>query len=45
MSRSPDHRVLPHRTSAHYKDYRAQLPELLATPIDVTVLPPVDVRS
>lgn len=34
-----------HRASAHYKSYRAQLPDLLATPIDVTVLSPVDVRD
>ncbi|SFO23983.1 MULTISPECIES: putative quinol monooxygenase [Actinomadura] len=34
-----------HRASAHYKNYRAQLPDLLATPIDVTVLTPVDVRD
>ncbi|MEV0053505.1 putative quinol monooxygenase [Saccharopolyspora sp. NPDC050389] len=32
-----------HRASAHYKNYRAQLPDLLAKPIDVTVLAPVDV--
>ncbi len=34
-----------HRASAHYKNYRAQLPDLLATPIDVTVLTQVDVRD
>ncbi|WP_031468189.1 putative quinol monooxygenase [Sciscionella sediminilitoris] len=34
-----------HRASAHYKNYRAQLPDLLATPLDVTVLAPVDVRD
>jgi len=34
-----------HRASAHYKNYRAQLPDLLASPIDVTVLTPVDVRD
>lgn len=34
-----------HRASAHYKTYRAQLPDLLATPIEVTVLTPVDVRD
>ncbi|WP_158895460.1 putative quinol monooxygenase [Amycolatopsis anabasis] len=34
-----------HRASAHYKNYRAQLPDLLATPLDVTVLTPVDVRG
>ncbi|WP_406631477.1 putative quinol monooxygenase [Amycolatopsis sp. WGS_07] len=32
-----------HRASAHYKNYRAQLPEMLAKPIEVTVLAPVDV--
>jgi quinol monooxygenase YgiN len=32
-----------HRASAHYKSYRAQLPDMLAKPIDVTVLAPVDV--
>src|ERR1700757_5232148 len=32
-----------HRTSAHYKAYRAQLPDLLARPIDVSVITPVDV--
>jgi quinol monooxygenase YgiN len=34
-----------HRASPHYKNYRAQLADLLATPIDVTVLSPVDVRD
>ncbi|WP_336159801.1 putative quinol monooxygenase [Amycolatopsis sp. VC5-11] len=31
-----------HRASAHYKNYRAQLPDLLAAPLSVTVLAPVD---
>ncbi|GAA2216883.1 putative quinol monooxygenase [Micromonospora olivasterospora] len=31
-----------HRASTHYKNYRAQLPDLLASPISVTVLAPVD---
>jgi quinol monooxygenase YgiN len=31
-----------HRASTHYKNYRAQLPDLLAAPISVTVLVPVD---
>lgn len=34
-----------HRASAHYKSYRTQLPDLLATPIDVTVLTPIDARD
>jgi quinol monooxygenase YgiN len=32
-----------HRASAHYENYRAQLPDLLSRPISVTVLAPVDV--
>lgn len=34
-----------HRATAHYKAYRAQLPELLANPVDVTVLTPVHVTG
>lgn len=34
-----------HRASTHYRNYRAQLPELLASPISVTVLAPVDALS
>ncbi|MFD5424182.1 putative quinol monooxygenase [Streptomyces sp. NPDC127084] len=30
-----------HRATAHYKAYRAQLPDLLARPLDVSVLTPV----
>ncbi|AEM84171.1 putative quinol monooxygenase [Streptomyces violaceusniger] len=32
-----------HRATAHYKAYRAQLPGLLAKPVDVSVLTPVNV--
>lgn len=32
-----------HRASAHYKSYRAKLPDLLASPIEVAVLDVVDV--
>jgi quinol monooxygenase YgiN len=31
-----------HRASDHYKSYRAKLPELLASPIEVAVLSEVD---
>jgi quinol monooxygenase YgiN len=31
-----------HRTTEHYLNYRAQLSSLLASPISVTVLAPVD---
>ena len=31
-----------HRTSKHYLDYRAQLSPLLASPVSVTVLAPLD---
>ena len=33
-----------HRATDHYKAYRAKLPELLASPIQVAVLSEVDVR-
>ncbi|AQW56173.1 putative quinol monooxygenase [Stenotrophomonas sp. NPDC087984] len=32
-----------HRTTAHYKAYRAQLSDLLAKPVEVSVLRPVNV--
>jgi quinol monooxygenase YgiN len=32
-----------HRASEHYKAYRAKLPELLASPVEVAVLSEVDV--
>ncbi|MEU5269706.1 putative quinol monooxygenase [Streptomyces hygroscopicus] len=32
-----------HRATAHYKAYRAQLPDLLAQPVEVSVLEPVNV--
>jgi quinol monooxygenase YgiN len=31
-----------HRNTDHYRAYRARVPELLAQPIEVTVLRPVD---
>lgn len=31
-----------HRNSDHYRAYRARVPELLANPVEVTVLRPVD---
>ena len=31
-----------HRTSKHYLDYRAELSPLLASPVSVTVLAPLD---
>lgn len=34
-----------HRASAHYKDYRARLPDLLEHPIEVVVLREVDVAG
>lgn len=34
-----------HRASDHYVQYRAKLPELLASPVEVTVLTPDDVAS
>jgi len=33
-----------HRATEHYKAYRAKLPELLASPIQVAVLSELDVR-
>ena len=35
--------VLAHRETAHYKDYRARIMDLLAQPIDVTLLTQLDV--
>ncbi|GAA2640586.1 putative quinol monooxygenase [Streptomyces axinellae] len=32
-----------HRATAHYKAYRAQLPDLLAEPVEVSVLRPINV--
>lgn len=32
-----------HRASEHYQAYRAKVPDLLAAPIEVAVLSPVDV--
>ena len=32
-----------HRASAHHKAYRPRLPDLLAKPIDVSVITPVNV--
>ena len=32
-----------HRASEHYKAYRAKVPDLLAAPIEVAVLNPLDV--
>lgn len=34
-----------HRASDHYVRYRAKLPELLASPVEVTVLTPDDVAD
>ncbi|MEU7045273.1 putative quinol monooxygenase [Streptomyces varsoviensis] len=34
-----------HRASDHYKAYRAQLPDLLATPVEVSVLTPANVSG
>lgn len=34
-----------HRASEHYKNYRAKLPDLLASPIEAAVLDAVDVVS
>lgn len=33
-----------HRETAHYKDYRANIMDLLAEPIEVSLLDPVDER-
>ena len=35
--------VQAHRETAHYKAYRASIMDLLALPIDVTLLQPLDV--
>lgn len=34
-----------HRAAQHYKDYRAAIPDLLASPIEVAVLSEVDVAN
>jgi quinol monooxygenase YgiN len=34
-----------HRETAHYKDYRAGIMDLLERPIEVTMLEPLDERS
>jgi quinol monooxygenase YgiN len=34
-----------HRNTAHYKSYRASIADLLAQPIEVTRLEPIDVRG
>ncbi|MEX1133751.1 MAG: putative quinol monooxygenase [Acidimicrobiia bacterium] len=36
--------VKAHRESDHYKEYRSKVAEMLAAPITVTVLSPLDVR-
>lgn len=36
--------VNAHRESVHYKEYRSKVPEMLAAPIAVTVLSPLDVE-
>jgi quinol monooxygenase YgiN len=39
-----DAAIQAHRETAHYKDYRARIMDLLERPIDVTLLEPLDER-
>ncbi len=39
-----DEALLAHRATDYYKDYRATIMDLLAQPIDVNILNPIDVR-
>ena len=39
-----DDALLAHRATDYYKDYRATIMDLLAQPIEVNILVPIDVR-
>ena len=40
-----DDALLAHRATDYYKDYRARIMDLLAQPIEVNILHPIDSRS